>query len=102
MTKFALPLALGVFLVGFVLASSASSQEPAPDFGDSSPLVAACTHLTAVGENEGLVVKNCRRLQADEIRGNRAIVRVRLMTDVGPFELQVEMRKSLWNAVAWR
>ena len=100
--KFILTLAVSVLMCGVVFASSASSQEPATDFGEQSPFLAACSHLWALGENDGFVVKNCRRRAADEIDGNRALIQLRIATDRGPFEFSVEMRKSLWQAVAWK
>lgn len=86
-------------VAALALSQPAVGQE---DFGDPTPLLAACRHLTAVGENEGIVVKNCRRLSPEQLNGTRALVHLRLQTSEGPYEFLVEMRKSLWHTVAWR
>lgn len=93
---------IAVVCLALALVGASTAQEPPLDLGESEPLIAACAHLTVVGEDNGLQVRNCRRLTEDVITGNRAIVHVRIATDHGPFELTVELRKSLWNVVLWR
>lgn len=99
--KLLIALAVSVLVVA-VVGSAGHAQEPPLDLGDDSAFLAACSQLIAVGQNEGMVVKNCRRRAPDEINGNRALIHVRVATEGRAFELSVEMHKSLWNAVAWR
>lgn len=101
MRKLITIFAIACLLVGTILASSGNAQEAPLDLGEDEPLVAACAHLKVVGEVQGLKVRNCRRLTEDVVLGDRAIVHVRIATDQGPFELAVELRKSLWNVVVW-
>ena len=89
-----------VVLALAVFASSSTAQDPSLELED--PLTAACSHLWAVGDNENLGVKNCRRRGPDVIRGNRATVQLRIVTEFQVYELDVELRKSLWEVIAWR
>lgn len=84
-------------VLGLSLASTSDAQEAPLDLGEPSALVAACQHLTPIGEMGGIVVRSCRRISADVVDGNRAWVHVRLATNQGTFEFQVALYKSLWS-----
>lgn len=97
MKRTALLAALLCFVLGLALATASEAQQNPPDLGEPAVLVAACDAARSIGEAEGLAIRNCRRLTEDIVTGNSAIVHIRLATNVGPFELQVFLTKSLWH-----
>src|SRR3990167_7951644 len=92
--KYLLVIVATIAVLGW--SSNVTAQEPPPDFGETNLLVLACQYLTEVGQDQGLQVKNCRRVAPDEVNGYRALIHVRVLTDQGPFVLHVRLQKSLW------
>ena len=96
MKRVAVLVAVLFFTLGAAL-STASADELPLDLGEASPLVSACNYLSAVGEMDGLVIRNCRRAAPDEINGNRALIHIRLATNAGVFTIDAAMHKALWS-----
>lgn len=100
--KLAVLIAAGLLVFAGVLASSTGAQEAPLDLGEQDVFVAACNSVVPVGAAAGLVVRNCRRAAPDEVLGNTAVVHLRIATDLGPYVLDVDMSRSLWQVAALR
>jgi hypothetical protein len=83
-------------LVVALYGSTATAQEAPPDFGETDLLLMACHDALTLADDQGVPVKNCRRM-SQEVNGNYASVVVRIATPIGVYHLHGRYRKSLWS-----
>jgi len=69
-----------------------------PDLGETNLLLLACGYAIDKAVAEGLTVRYCRRHEPEQIDGYKALVSIKVKTDIGRFLVKVEFRKSLWWA----
>lgn len=93
---------LAVLVAAVFATANTSAQEPAPDFGEASLLVLACTYMADIASAEGINIKACRRNAPEEIEGYKARVHLKLFTDFGQFQIDLNLKKSLWWVQDWK
>ena len=96
MTVLAILVALFVWFV--LLPDNATSQAPAPE---SSTLVSACSVAKDVGDVNGFVVVQCRRIAPVGLAHNYAVETIQVKgADGTKVRLSINLRRSEWSTTA--